>query len=140
MPPQVKDSGLAFHPHAGTYLMCDFHGCIEPEINKRRPVIVVTRVQFRSGLCMVVPTSTTEPKHLQPYHVRLSRNYHPNESDDLPVWAKCDLITNVSLARLDRFRLPGRRYETPRITDDDLRAVRAGVVAALGFPGLTIKT
>jgi len=83
---------------------------------------------------MVVPTSTTEPKHLQPYHVRLSRNYHPNEPDDLPVWAKCDLITNVSLVRLDRFRLPRRRYEAPRLTEEDLRAVRAGVLAALDFP------
>jgi uncharacterized protein YifN (PemK superfamily) len=111
MPPQVKDSGIAFHPHTGTYLMCDFHGCVEPEINKKRPVIVVTRVPYRSQrLCVVVPTSTTEPAHPQPYHVRLSRNYHPNEPDDMAVWAKCDLITNVSYARLDRFKVGFRKY------------------------------
>lgn len=90
-------------------------------------------------LCMVVPTSTTAPDHPQLFHVRLSRNYHPNEPDDLAVWAKCDLITNVSCARLDRFKVGFRQYHAPRITADDLRAVRAGVVAALGFPGLTLE-
>jgi mRNA interferase MazF len=63
--------------------MCDFHGCIELEINKKRPVIVIT-VPFRSGLRPVGLTSTTEPKHLPPYQVRLSRNYHPNEPADMP--------------------------------------------------------
>jgi mRNA interferase MazF len=139
MPPHVKDSGLSFHPHAGTYLMCDFHGCVEPEINKRRPVIVVTpRLLFRDRLCMVVPTSTTEPNRLQPYHVRLSRNYHPKEDDEIAVWAKCDLITNVSCARLDRFKVGHRKYLAPRITNEDLDAVRLGVLAALGFRNLTV--
>lgn len=134
----AKDYGLRFHPHAGTLLMCDFRGCVPPEINKRRPVIVITpRLPNRDGLCMVVPTSTTAPRDQQPYHVPLSRNYVPGGDASVTVWAKCDLITNVSMARLDRFKVGLRRFETPRITTDDLRRVRAGVLAALGFPSLT---
>lgn len=137
MPPQIKDSGITFHPHAGTVLICNFHGCVMPEINKRRPVIVVTpRLRYRDGLVMVVPTSTTEPKHLQPYHVRLARNPHPNEPEERLVWAKCDLITNVSMARLDRFKVGYRKYYAPSISGKDLERVRAGVLAALGFANL----
>lgn len=85
MPGQIKDTGINFHPRAGTLLMCDFRGMVEPEINKRRPVVVVTpRLKYRDRLAMIVPTSTTEPQHLQPFQVRLSKNYHPNEADDLP--------------------------------------------------------
>ena len=118
--------------------MCDFRGYISPEIIKKRPVIVVTpRLPYRSHLCTVVPISRTPPDHPQPYHVRLSKNPHPNQSEDDPVWAKCDLIANVSLVRLDRFRVGPRKYYSPRIDADDLRAVRKGILNALGFPGLT---
>jgi mRNA interferase MazF len=134
MPSQIKDSGLKFHPHAGTLLMCDFRGMIEPEICKKRPVIVVTpRLAFRDKLAMIVPTSTTEPKHPQEFQVRLSKNYHPTEPDDLPVWAKCDLVCSVSFARLDRFKSGMRSYVAPEISAEDLAAVRRGILAALGF-------
>jgi len=126
---------LTFHPHAGTLVMCDFRGSIPPEIIKIRPVIIVTpRLPNRGSLCMIIPTSTTPPDHPQPYHVRLSRNYHPNEADDVPVWAKCDLITNVSCERLDRFKIGFRKYVAPSISADDLDSVRKGVLAAFGFP------
>ena len=138
MPPQTKDFGLPFHPHAGTLVICDFRGSIEPEIVKRRPVIVVTpRLPHRSHLCMIVPLSTTPPDHPQPYHVRLSKNYHPNEDADLPVWAKCDLVQSVSMRRLDRFKIGPRRYLSPKIDAEDLAAVRRGLLHALGFPTLT---
>ncbi|MDF1608491.1 DUF6471 domain-containing protein [Hoeflea sp. YIM 152468] len=44
----------------------------------------------------VVPISTTIPKHDLPFVVRLSKNYHPLEKDDLPCWAKCDMLMNIS--------------------------------------------
>lgn len=138
MAAQIKDSGLAFHPRAGTLLVCDFRGSVEPEIDKRRPVIVVTpRLAYRDRLAMIVPTSTTEPNHPQAFHVRLSKNYHPNEPDDLPVWAKCDLVCSVSFVRLDRFKVDRRKFEAPTISDDDLERVRRGILAALGFVNLT---
>jgi uncharacterized protein YifN (PemK superfamily) len=138
MTPQIKDAGLAFHPRAGTLLICDFHGMIEPEINKKRPVIVVTpRLPYRDKLAMIVPTSTTAPLHPQPFQVRLSRNYHPNEDGNIAVWAKCDLVCSVSLARLDRFKIAPRQYAAPAISREDLAAVRKGIAAALGFVHLT---
>lgn len=137
MPSQIKDGGLSFHPHAGTMVYCDFRGNEQPEIIKKRPVIIVTpRLPHRNNLCTVVPTSTTPPDHPQPYHVRLSKNYHPNEPDDVPVWAKCDLLTNISMARLDRFRVGHRKYHAPRISSEDLQAVRVGILHALGFQAL----
>lgn len=138
MTSQIKDGGLSFHPHAGTVLICDFRGNIVPEITKRRPVVVVTpRLAHRDKLAMIVPLSTTEPEHPQPFHVRLSKNYHPNESDDLPVWAKCDLVCSVSFVRLDRFKVGFRRYEAPKVSPGDLKAIRAGILAAMGFVNLT---
>lgn len=135
---QVKDGGLRFHPHAGTILICDFRGMVTPEITKKRPVIVVTpRLAHRDGLAMVVPLSTTAPNHPQPFHVRLTRNYHPNEPVGLPVWAKCDLICSVSFARLDRFEVGKRKFEAPRASQEDLDNVRKGILSALGFVNLT---
>ena len=137
MPPQIKDSGLNWHPHARTVLMCNFKGFIVPEITKRRPVVVITpRLQYRANLCTIVPLSTTPPQHPQPFHVRLSANPHPNEPDELPVWAKCDLIANVSMQRLDRFQVGYRRFMAPKIPEDDLRNIRNGVLHGLGFGAL----
>jgi uncharacterized protein YifN (PemK superfamily) len=123
---------LTFHPRPGHVLVCDFHGFIEPEIVKKRPVIVVSsRLPHRSGLATVVPISLTAPRYEVPYVVRLSRNYHPSETEDLPCWAKCDLLANVSLARLDRFKIGRRKYLAPKASDEDLAAVRKGVLQAL---------
>jgi len=85
---------------------------------------------------MVVSDKHFRAKSPQPFHVRLSKNFHPLEPMMLPVWAKCDLICSVSFARLDRFRIDRRRYDAPMIPVDDLKAVRLGILAALGFPHL----
>lgn len=136
--PQPKDGGLQFHPKAGAVLMCDYRGCIHPEINKRRPVVVITpRLPHRDHLVMVVPLSTTAPNPPQDFHVRLSTNYVPGDDPNLPVWAKCDLISSVSMKRLDRFMIRHRHWHSPDVSAADLLAVRKGVVCALGFPGLT---
>lgn len=130
----VKDYGLSFYPKVGTLLMCDFCGNIVPEIVKRRPVVVMTPPLIaRSKLAIVVPLSTTAPKIAQHWHVKLKKNYHPNEDDNLDVWAKCDLITHVSLSRLDRFKVEHRKYLAPCIDSDDLEAIRKGIKSAFGF-------
>lgn len=125
---------LSFHPHPGHVLVCDFRGFVEPEIIKIRPVMVVSsKLPYRAGLATIVPISLTPPRHDVPYAVRLSKNYHPAEDDALPCWAKCDLLANVSLSRLDRFKVDRRKYFAPKATEDDLTAVRRGVLAALGW-------
>jgi len=126
--------GLSFHPHPGHILICDFSGFKAPEIVKRRPVIVVSsKLPYRAGLATVVPISLTPPLREVEYAVKLSRNYHPKEEIDLPCWAKCDLLANVSLERLDRFKVDRRKYIAPKATVEDLQRVRAGVIAALGW-------
>ncbi|MGV0818356.1 type II toxin-antitoxin system PemK/MazF family toxin [Martelella sp. AMO21009] len=125
---------INFHPHAGTILVCDFKGYIEPEICKIRPVVVITpRLPHRGKLATVVPISLTPPKHDEKYAVKLSRNYHPKEEDDLTSWAKCDLVANVCFQRLSGFKVGRRKWDTPKMSEEDLKAVRAGVLFGLGF-------
>ncbi len=125
---------IQFHPRAGQVLVADFSDLREPEICKVRPVIVISpRLPYRSGLVAVVPISLTPPKRELPYVHRLSRNYHPGEADPLPCWAKCDLVMNIALRRLNGFKVGRRKWETPQLTPEDLAAVRAAVAAGLGF-------
>jgi mRNA interferase MazF len=66
------------HPLCGTILVCDFSGLKEPEMVKRRPVIVVSpKITARPGLCTVVALSTVQPAKIMPYHVQLSLSLPP---------------------------------------------------------------
>jgi mRNA interferase MazF len=125
---------IQFYPRAGQILICDFADFKEPEMCKIRPVIVVSpRLPYRSEIVTVVPISTSAPTHALPFVVRLSRNYHPNESDDLPCWAKCDMVMNIGRWRLDGFKVGRRKWETPQASGADLDAVRHGVLHGLGM-------
>lgn len=125
---------ISFHPRAGQVLVADFSDLSPPEICKVRPVAVISpRLPFRSGLVAVVPTSLTAPDRDLPYVFRLSRNYHPASDDDLPCWAKCDLVMNIALRRLNGFKVGRRRWETPALSPEDLVGVRKAVAAGLGF-------
>lgn len=125
---------LGFHPRAGQILVCDFHGFKVPEMVKPRPVIVVSpRLPHRSDIVAIVPISLTAPRHGLPFVVRLSKNYHPQESDDLPCWAKCDMVLNLGLWRLNGFKLGRRKWATPQANAEDLAAVKLGVLHGLGL-------
>lgn len=125
---------IKFHPRAGQILMCDFKGFVEPEMVKVRPVMVISpKLPYRSHIVAIVPISLTAPTHKEPYVVRLSKNYHPLEEDDLPCWAKCDLVLNIGLYRLEGFKLDRRKWATPQASSEDLRAVRTAVLYGLGI-------
>ena len=47
------------------------------------------------------------------------------------VWAKCDLVTSVAYARLDRVRVGRGEYFVGHVGDDELRRIR--LAAALSF-------
>jgi hypothetical protein len=65
------------HPATGTILICDFTGMKEPEMVKRRPVVVISpKIAVRRGLCTVLGLSTVPP----PW-------------DDGPNWNKGDMAT-----------------------------------------------
>lgn len=125
---------LPYFPRMGQILVCDFSGFKEPEMVKPRPVIIVSpRLPYRSEIVAIVPISTSAPRHDLPFVVRLSKNYHPQEPDDHPCWAKCDMPVNIALRRLNGFKVGRRRWENPRASDADLAAVRRGVLHGLGM-------
>jgi len=125
---------LMFFPRAGQVYMCDFSGFQVPEMVKPRPVIVISpRLPFRSEIVTVVPISTTAPRHDLPFCYRLSKNYHPQEPDDLPSWAKADMLLNLGLYRLSAFKVGRRTYDYPTLIPQDLAGVRHAVLCGLGL-------
>lgn len=121
----------------GQVFVADFSDLSEPEMTKIRPVVVVSpRLPYRSELVAVVPISLTPPRHSLPFCYRLSKNYHPEEPDDLPCWAKADMVTNVALRRLDGFKVGRRRWVYPNLRDEDLKGVRRAVLCGLGLDRL----
>jgi uncharacterized protein YifN (PemK superfamily) len=125
---------IPFYPRAGQVLVGDFSDLKEPEMTKVRPVIVISpRLPHRSELAAIVPISLTAPIHNHPYCYRLSKNYHPQERDDLPCWAKADMLMNVALTRLDGFKVGRRKWAFPQLTGSDLAGVRHAVLCGLGL-------
>ena len=130
---------LLFVPSPGTLLMCDFDtGFQPPEMTKRRPVVVVSprRRRAMTKLCTVVPLSTAVPNQVEPFHHRMNPRSVPVELGTQESWAKCDMLYTVSVKRLDRVSVNrgGRRlFVAPRVLDEDLAAIRQGVMNALGL-------
>ena len=133
---------LPFYPQMGTIVICDFKGFMEPEMTKRRPVIVVSPKRKNSPrLCTVVPLSTTAPRPVESHHVRLDFGDDPLPApyDSSVCWAKCDMIYQVSL---DRLTLPfdgkdpsGKRVYDQRIaTAETLSDIRNCIARALSIP------
>ena len=112
---------------------------------KRRPAVVISpRLPHRDNLCAVVPLSTTPPGRDVSYVCRLEYAVllPPPFDRDLVCWAKADMVATVAFARLDLFRTKrdasGRRkYLHPRLSENDLRRVRAAVLHGLGLGSLT---
>ena len=133
------------HPALGTVVMCDFGtGFVEPEMVKRRPVVVISpKIAARPYLCTVVALSTKRPNPVMPYHCQIDlrpRLPPPFQSDG--VWVKGDMVNAVGFHRLDLVRLgkerSGKRvYLYEPLSDDALRKIRACVLRAIGLPALT---
>ena len=128
---------LPFYPRAGMLLVCDLTDFKPPEMDKHRPVIIISpRLPHRSDVVTVVPTSTQKPRHSLPFCVQLSKNYHPTEADQPAPWAKCDMLMNLSAERLNGFKVGRRKFDHPIVSAEDLERVRRGVLHALGFGNL----
>ena len=128
--------GIQYHPDLGEALWCDYAG-VSPEMIKRRlVVIIVPKACQRMPLTTVVPISATPPVVVRPWHVRLQRDPYPNGTS-AELWVKCDMLNVVSFERLSGYhtRWNGRReYRKMRVSMDELRAIRQGVLNALGHP------
>ena len=136
---------ISEHPVPGTILTCNFdQGFREPEMLKRRPVIVLSpKIGMRAKLCTVVALSTSPPQAKMPYHEKLEIDpplpppYHKGEN-----WVKGDMIYAVGFHRLDLIRLgkdkSGKRiYRFNILTSDQMKVVRTCVLRALGMNTLT---
>lgn len=135
---------IQFHPEQGTILVCDFNGFKAPEMIKRRPVVVVSpRLRKRTGLCTVVPLSTTPPVEMASFHCKL--RIHPPLPDPYgePVsWVKGDMVYTVSF---DRLSLPfdgkdaqgKRKYELRVLDRADLLKIQECVLHGIGLSSLT---
>jgi len=135
---------LSYHPHTGTIVICDFHGFIEPEMNKRRPVIIVSpRYRNSYKLCTIVPLSTTVPDPIMPYHYEITFNCPLPPPFHSPVaWVKGDMLTTVSF---DRVNLPHngkdmngkRKYIINIVDDSQLKKIRECILNAINLSHLT---
>jgi uncharacterized protein YifN (PemK superfamily) len=131
---------LPYNPNPGEVLRCDYRGLVPPEMDKTRFVVVVSpRLRHRKDLCTVIPLSTTAPDYPQPFHVQLAQDPYPKSAPGTVVWAKCDMLMTVSYARLTQYydgRHPqtGKRaYVTLRVSPEELRAIRIGMLHAVGL-------
>lgn len=118
--------------------MCDFDGFIEPEMVKKRPVVVIARNRTNSKLVTVVPLSTTEPEVMEPHHYQLPKNPVPAYKTR-KCWAKCDMVATVSIERMDRLK-DGWNRVVPEVTVADLNAIRVCVVNALQLQNTILNT
>jgi mRNA interferase MazF len=125
---------ISFVPSAGDVLVCDFDGFRPPEMNKVRPVIILSPRSRRAfpDTYIVVPTSRTPPASVEGWHCQLKRGRYPCFDQSVPIWAKCDMVNCVAARRLDRIKVAGR-YNRVQIRRDDLARVRQAVLHALGM-------
>jgi len=97
---------IEFHPKVGSILVCDFTaGFKEPEMVKRRPVVVLSPpISRRPKLCTVVALSTEPPHVVLPFHCELQMKLPPPWEQG-PNWIKGDMVYSVGFHRLDLIRL-----------------------------------
>ena len=121
---------MLYQPRPGNVVMCDYRGFVVPEMVKIRPVVVIARNRKNRRLVTVVPLSTTEPNAIEDHNHALSRNPLPGR-EAISCWAKCDMVTTVSLGRLDRYKVGRGQYAVPMLPTADFEAIRRAVANAL---------
>ena len=133
---------LTFHPPKGQLLVCDFTGLKQPEMVKRRPVVVISPRQ-RSGpkLAIVVPLSTSQPARIMPHHhlLQLSPEQQmPRPFEGSAKWVKGDMLYTMSFDRLSRPcsgkdpHTGHRIYPSLVLTKAQMECVERCVLAAIG--------
>ncbi|WP_448212484.1 type II toxin-antitoxin system PemK/MazF family toxin [Colwellia sp. MEBiC06753] len=136
--------GIKYSPKVGQILMCDFQGFKEPEMVKRRPVLVIGTRPTGHGLVTVACLSTKKPEIIQPYHLLLESCHFPPHKffDGKENWLKADMIYTVSFERLDLIKIgtdaKGRRlYFNQRLGKETMIQVRSCILHGinLGFLG-----
>jgi len=132
-------------PRIGAVVQCDFDamGLFEPEMIKKRDVVVVARNKHHSKLVTVVPLSSTPPLVAEDYHHKLAKNPRPDEDPKLEIWAKCDHIFTLSIDRLNfRYRKTkrGREWLYSHVSSNDVQKILAAVAASLNLHQVSKST
>lgn len=135
---------IQFQPTMGAILVCDYSGFKEPEMVKRRPVIVISpKLKHRQGLCTVVPLSTKRPRMPYLYNYIITLNPPLPSPYDQPVcWVKGDMIATVSWQRLyplfNGKDSNGKRiYDKRVIEKEELIEIKKCVLCGIGMEQLT---
>lgn len=119
-------------PFPGSIVMCDFFGYQQPEMVKKRRVVVLSPFRpFRSAsdaTVIVVPLSELAPDVVLPWHHPIPFGRYPGVRG---CWAKGDLVAHVALIRLDRI-YHRHKFITPVVDPPDLHAIRRTVARAIG--------
>jgi len=141
----VFPMAIKFHPKIGAICYCDFtRAFVPPEMQKRRPVIVLSSPNLpRSGLVTVVPTSTTPPAPVRNFHYLLKLEEPlPSPYNSPEMWVKADMLYSVSFDRLSAIPISkdangNRKYRTQPIPKPDLMGIQRCVLASLNLGFLT---
>jgi uncharacterized protein YifN (PemK superfamily) len=134
---------ITFYPDSGTILRCDYRGSIFPEMDKKRPVVVLFSAKRRFKLATVVALSTTPPNPVEGYHFEFELSPPlPPPFDSPTMWVKGDMVFAASHDRLDRFFLgtngTGQRvYGIRRVPDTVWLEIQKAVLNGLGLGRLT---
>lgn len=130
---------LPYLPSQGEILVCDFDdSAIGAEMIKRRPVVVVSKHEAHRGkLCTVVALSTTPPNPVESWHHNMPHLRVTGWVADEGVWAKCNMLSTVSLERLNkpyRRHKSGRQYISHSMSPDDMAAILKCIKSYLRLP------
>ena len=136
---------IQYHPDRGSILMCDFsHGFSNPEMDKKRPVIVLSpNIRSRQNLCTVVALSTTPPETPRPYHCQINITPPlPAHYESNGLWVKGDMVNAVGFHRLDLIKVgknkQGKRlYYLSHLNESTMKQVYTSVLHGMGFSNLT---
>lgn len=129
---------LPYLPNQGEILICNFDdSAVGSEMIKRRPVIVISKHdRHRHRMCTVIPLSTTAPDPVRAWHHEMPHLKITGWQANGPIWAKCDMLSSVSLDRLDKPYIKtrsGRNYVTHVLSEQDLTVVIGCVRAYLSI-------
>ena len=135
---------IAFVPSPGTILLCDYKGNVPPEMDKTRPVVVISPAsQGRHRLATVVALSTTAPHPVMPFHCQITVNPPLPPPFNSPImWVKGDMLFTASYDRLDRVKIgrnaAGKRtYAAFKVPQLSLPDIQKAVINGLGLGHLT---
>lgn len=137
---------IEFHPRPGQILMCDFSvGFKEPEIVKKRPVVVLTpAMRGRHELVTIAALSTSTPDPVRDYHCQLPKASLPQLGNfqEKETWVKGDMVYTVGFHRLDLIKLnkrgPGgkRQYFNQKLGRERMKEIYGCVLHGMNLGSL----